>query len=163
MKAKKMIAFVLAMAMLLTMTVPAMAELNPGNYSKTSKMYHSGSYSTTSFNANLSWPNLTNKVKWSGTSQTVWYGSSPFYADSIKHTNTVTVSGIGALSITSSSVGGTISGSQMNDEMSVSNAWKLTSNFSYSLKRGVFITGSDFATSGRVQIGTSFYSMTCST
>lgn len=151
------------MAMILSATTPAFAALSPGTYSNSKKISHNGSYSRINFSATLSWPNLTTKVRWKGSSSTVWFGSSPYNADSIQHTNTVSVSGIGSLSFTTSSAGASISGSTMTDTMSVTNSWRIVSNFDYNLKRGVFITGSNFSVSGRVQIGSSFYSMSCTT
>ena len=164
MKSKRnIIATVLAMFMVFSMVTPAFGVLSPGTYSNSKVKYHNGSHSKTGFSARLSWPNLTNKVRWSGNSYTKWYGATPYNADSIQHTNNISVSGIGSLSFNTSSAGASISGSTMSDTMSVSNSWKIESNFDYSLKKGIFITGTNFSTSGRVQIGSSFYSMSCTT
>ena len=151
------------LTMVLASTVPTYAVLNYGTYSASKTMYHNCSYSRVEFDAYLSWPNVTNRVRWSGTSKTVWYGANPYNADSIKHTNTVSVSGIGSLSFSNSGAGAAISGSTMTDEMTITNYWKVVSNFDYSLKKGVFITNTNFSSSGRVQIGTNFYSMSCTT
>jgi|GEM_PF-4840051 len=164
MKSKKLIS-VIAGAVMATSacTISASAVLSPGYYTKSDSKSYKGSSIITYFGSTLSWPNLTNKVCWTGYSRTYWLGSSPYNADSIKHANCVSVYGIGSISLASDAVGCEISGSDVIDEMQLTNAWTLDSYYTYSLKRGVFITGSDFSVSSRVQFGSTFYTLSCST
>ncbi len=161
--AKKWLSVLLVLIMIISVSIPASAVISPGPYSGYVQVNHNGSYSYNSFNATLSWPNLTNKVRWTGNSTTCWLGSNPFNADSILHRNIINVTAIGGLSLSSSGGGGSISGSQMTDEMSVSNNWRVNSTYDYTLTASVFIFGTNFSSFGRVQIGSHFYSISCTT
>jgi len=160
---KKLLSVLLSLSMLMVVSISASAVNVPGDYSGYVKKIHNGSYSFNSFSATLSWPNVLNKVRWDGSSTTKWMGSSPFYADSILHKNIVSVSALGGLSASSSGGGVSMSGSQMIDDMSVSNGWYVNSYFDYSIRASVFIFSTNFSSFGRVQIGGNFYSMSCTT
>lgn len=161
---KKFITVILVIIMLVaSIANTASASVVGGTYSGYSKKTHNGSYSYTSFSVTITFPNGINKVRHVGSSTTKWLGSSPFNADSIVHKNIVSVSSLGGLSVSSSGGGGSISGSQMTDEMSVKNKWQINSSFDYNLKASIFIFSSNFSSSGRVQMGSNFYSMSCTT
>lgn len=164
MKAKKLLSLLLAIVILVcSLAVSASATVVGGTYNKSTTLAHSGSSSVTQFNVTITFPNGTNQVKHVGTSSTYWMGSSPYNADSIVHKNIVSVSALGGLSFSSSGGGGSISGSQMIDEMSLKNTWKINSTFNYNLKATAFIFSSNFGTTGRVQIGSNFYSLAATT
>lgn len=159
------LALVMAIIIVLAsaLMVSASASIVGGNYSGRGQVNHNGSYSYTSFNVGITFPNITNKTRHVGSSTTEWTGTSPYYADSIVHRNIVSVTALGGLSISASGGGGSISGNQMIDEMSVKNKWYIDSKFDYTIKAAIAILSTNFGTSGRVQIGSNFYSISAST
>ncbi|HBC30841.1 MAG TPA: hypothetical protein DC024_06305 [Clostridiales bacterium] len=130
-----------------------------GAFSGFKKINHNGSYSYTSFDVYIYFTNLINKARHTGTSTTAWLGSNPSNADSVVHKNIITVTGIGGLSAT----GLSISGNQATDTMTVTNYWRIVSNFDYTVRVAVAMFSTNFGTHGRVQIGSNFYSVSTST
>lgn len=163
-KIKRMIAMLLVIVSVVVLTaVSASASIVGGRYSDSKSINHNGSYSTTSFNMAITFPNTVNNTRHVGYSSTRWMGSNPYNADSIVHKNIISVSSLGGISISSSGGGGSISGKQMIDEMSSRNTWQINSTFDYTIKASAVILSSNFAASGRVQIGSNYYSVSCST
>lgn len=160
---KIMSAFLIATILVCTLVFSVSASVAGGVYSEYESLPHSGSSSITEFTVAITYPNLVNQVRHEGASSTKWLGSTPYNADSIVHKNIVSVTSLGGLSFSSSGGGASISGSQMTDEMSVKNNWKINSTFDYNLKAAVCIFSSNFSTSGRVQIGSNFYSLSATT
>ena len=119
-----------------------------------------GSYTETSFSEGTCFPNVFNKAEFYGTSCTKWMGTNPFNADSIRHQNIASCTCLGGLSLSTSGGGGSISGSTMTDSMTVKNTWQINSTFDYTVQATLFIFSTSFGTSGRVQIGSNFYSIT---
>ncbi len=157
-KSKKIVSFLLVVAIMLTSVNQVSAVLNPGYYGDYKFIDANNSKIATGYSVELSWPNVINKCKWSGTSSTVWYGSTPYNADSIRHTNSIYVGGIGKISLASDAIGCSVDGSTINDVFEVANEWKINTNFEYEIKRAMFMTTSDFSISSRTQLGTNFYS-----
>lgn len=118
-----------------------------------------GSSSYTSFSEYTSFPNLINQARFKGTSRTKWMGSTPYNADSIQHKNIASCTCLGGLSLSTSGGGGSVSGSTMTDSMTVNNTWQINSTFDYTVQATLFIFSTSFGTSGRVQIGSNFYSI----
>ena len=96
-----------------------------------------GKRSYTQFNCSLySRSNFWDvEVHADGTSQTLWCGSRPFYADSITHNNILSCSGIGSMSI-----GGNRSGANFSTSVSghtatwtytARNVYHITVNYNY--------------------------------
>lgn len=159
--------FALAMAMVIVfvsvLSVSVSASIVGGNYSGYKQINHNGSYSYTSFDVNITFPNSINNTRHIGTSTTKWMGSTPYNADQIVHKNIISVSALGGLSISSSGGGASVNGSQVIDEMSDTNTWQINSTFDYTVSAAVYIFSSDFGTSGRVKIGSNYYSFSVST
>lgn len=164
MKSKKPISIIAGAVMATSAcTISASALQMPGYYTNSCTKYHKGSSIISYFCSTLSWPNVVNKCSWNGYSRTYWVGTSPYYADSIKHANCVYVSGVGSFSLATDAAGCEISGSNIIDEMQLTNAWTLDSYYTYTIKRAVAITSTDFSISSRVQFGSTFYSLSCTT
>lgn len=162
-KSKKMIACLAASIITIMSVISVSAVQSPGKYTGSKTLKYNKSTVKTEFTSKLSWPSVVNKCRWSGTSSTTWYGVTPFNADSIRHTNSIYVGGVGSFSLGSDSAGCEISGSTIDDVMEVSNKWRIESNYTYDVKRSIFITSTDFSVSGRVQFGSNFYSLSCGT
>ncbi len=163
MSKKKFFVVCLATVITIMSVVSVSAVQSIGRYTDSKKVKHNGSTIETFFAANLSWPNAMNKCRWSGSSSTEWFGSTPYNADSIRHTNSVYVGGIGSISLSADGAGCEISGSTMEDVMEVSNKWYIRSSYTYDIKRSIFISSTDFSVAGRVQFGSNFYSLSCGT
>mgnify|MGYP000904623460 CR=1 FL=1 len=138
---------------------PVGAIISPGLYSGFKKLNHDGSYSYTSFDVNISFPNVINSTRHVGTSTTAWLGYNPNNADSVVHKNIITVTGVGGLS----APGLSVSGNKATDTMTVTNYWRIVSNFDYTVRVAVYLLSTNFGTFGRVQIGSNFYSVSTST
>ena len=143
----------------------ANASIYGGTYYGYKQMSHNGSYSYTSFNVTIRFPNkwyYNNLVTQKGFATIKWMGLNPVKADSIELTDTVSVTSIGGISISGSGGGFSLNGSTVKKRMYDVNAWQINSNFDLSIKAPLILT-SDFSASGTVKIGSNFYSMSCTT
>lgn len=163
-KTKKYLVLLSAIVLIVAISFgPVFASVFGGSYSKNKILKHSGASSLTGFSVKIIFPNGFNNTRVWGTSKTKWRGDSPYNADSIQHTNIVSVTGLGGLSVSGTGGGGSTSGNQYIDSMTVNNTWQINSTFDYTVKMGIYILSSNFGTSGRVQLGSNFYSLSCST
>lgn len=122
-----------------------------------------GTWKNNATNGNV-W--FTEKGEFSGTSTTYWWGSTPFYADNITHTNKVycdKLLGNFSVSVNSSgSLGGSVSVSAASEEVaytySVSNEWVLRVNYVYSYKISLHLRATTgIKASATIQCGATFY------
>ncbi len=145
---KKVIA--LALVMVVCLSVPAYA------LSGTATKKMKSAFSKTSFSNTLSWcGGGFNGCKINGVAATYWAGKSPYYADSIKHTNVIKTSKVGSISIGAGGGDVSVEGGTITDEYYIEDGWKLEVDYNYRVY-GVLLKV-NFITEARVQFGTSFY------
>lgn len=152
-KVKRLVvAFFVVVTMMSIMAVSANATALSG--SKTMTM--NGSSSETGFSCTHTWKlaGITG-CKYNGTSDTYWWGSSPFNASNITHKNVITLVNIGSIGISNSGGSCSISGNTITDSFSVNDTWQVNTTYNYDVS--AYILTCKFQTSARVQFGSSFY------
>ncbi len=129
-------------------------------WTQVGKKYVLGSYIRTGFSGTVSLKSknfVSDKAYWTGNSSTVWLGLSPFYADSMSHTDKIWLSGIGSVSISSSSIGVSTSTEKGAFTYSINEkTYSVGVNYSYSGKiwKCFYVGQKSY---GQMRIGSRFY------
>lgn len=117
------------------------------------------SYSTSRYNYSYWGETGILYVTWGydGTSGTVWYGANPYNADSIKHKDISTCTGIGSITISSGGGSASIVGKTVTFTYNVSNNWRLNVNYNYEFTGLLIALNCKLRTNSTVQFGSTFY------
>ncbi len=122
-----------------------------------------GSNTYTQFNCSLYRVNnfWDVEVHADGTSQTLWCGSTPFYADSITHNNILSCTGIGSMSVGGNKSGAnfsaSVSGHSATWSYSLKNVYHITVDYKYYTKGLLGAWNMKMRTEATIQFGSNFY------
>lgn len=131
--------------------------------SDSAKKKMKNSYSKTSYNCLMWWKNNVwdTELHAKGTSRTFWYGAKPLKADSIVHSNILSCTGIGSMSIGGSksgpSMAASVSGHTATWTYTCKNTYKVDTSFNYYTRGLLAGWNQKMNTEATIQFGSKFY------
>lgn len=158
---KKISKKIIAMLLCTSMLFSGIVCVNAASDSAKKKM--KGSSSKTSYSCSMYWKNnlWDTELHADGTAKTIWSGANPYNADSIVHSNILSCTGVGSMSIGGSKTGpnmsASVSGHTATWTYTVQNTWKVDTTYNYYTKGLIAGWGQKMNTEATIQFGSSFY------